>query len=52
VYDNLKLQTEEEEFIQFEGELFRKAAEGKLKRYWYCLLGKELYCKYCLNIVT
>jgi chlorite dismutase len=27
-----------------EGELFRKATEGKLKRYWYCLLGKELYC--------
>jgi hypothetical protein len=24
----------------------RKAAEGKLKRYWYCLLGKELYCNY------
>jgi hypothetical protein len=24
----------------------RKAAEGKLKRYWYCLLGKEFYCKF------
>jgi hypothetical protein len=42
----LRVQDEEEhEFIQLEGELFRKAAEGKLKRYWYCLLGKELYCK-------
>lgn len=34
----------EEEFTQHEGELFRKAPEGKLKRYYYCLLGKELYC--------
>ena len=23
--------------------MFRKANETKLKRYWYCLLGKELY---------
>ena len=47
VYDNLQLQShqDEEAFNQFEGELFRKAPEGKLKRYWYCLLGKELYCK-------
>jgi len=46
VYDNLKLTTNDEQFIQYEGELFRKAAEGKLKRYWYCLLGKEFYCKH------
>jgi hypothetical protein len=26
-----------------EGEMIRKANETKLKRYWYCLLGKELY---------
>ena len=24
--------------------MFRKAQEGKSKRYWFCLLGKELYC--------
>jgi len=29
--------------VQIEGEIIRKAAENKLKRYWYCLLGKELY---------
>lgn len=29
--------------IEFEGEMVRKATETKLKRYWYCLLGKELY---------
>ena len=29
--------------IQFEGEILRKANETKLKKYWYCLLGKELY---------
>jgi len=23
--------------------MIRKATETKLKRYWYCLLGKELY---------
>jgi len=23
--------------------MVRKATETKLKRYWYCLLGKELY---------
>ena len=29
--------------IHMEGEMIRKATETKLKRYWYCLLGKELY---------
>ena len=29
--------------IQIEGEMIRKATETKLKKYWYCLLGKELY---------
>lgn len=29
--------------IIMEGEMIRKANETKLKRYWYCLLGKELY---------
>jgi hypothetical protein len=48
VYDNLKLTNEESDFILFEGELLRKAAEGKLKRYWYCLLGKEFYCNLIL----
>jgi serine/threonine protein kinase len=23
--------------------MIRKATETKLKKYWYCLLGKELY---------
>jgi serine/threonine protein kinase len=27
-----------------EGEMFRKAAKDKLKKYWFSLLGKELYC--------
>lgn len=44
VFDNLKIQNDQQEFVQLEGELFRKTPEGKLKRYWYCLLGKELYC--------
>jgi hypothetical protein len=46
VYDNLQLtgNKDDEEQTQFEGEMYRKALEGKLKRYWYCLLGKELYC--------
>ena len=26
-----------------EGEMLRKAGETKLKKYWYCMLGKELY---------
>ena len=29
--------------LRFEGEMIRKASETKLKKYWYCLLGKELY---------
>lgn len=33
-----------EEFSQYEGEMLRKAPEGKFKRYWFCLLGQELYC--------
>jgi serine/threonine protein kinase len=33
----------EDNAVQFEGEMIRKATETKLKKYWYCLLGKELY---------
>ena len=33
-----------EEYDQYEGEIIRKAPQGKFKRYWFCLLGKELYC--------
>lgn len=29
--------------VQMEGEIIRKANETKLKRYWYTLLGRELY---------
>lgn len=29
--------------MEFEGEMLRKATETKLKKYWYSLLGKELY---------
>lgn len=29
--------------VTIEGEMIRKATETKLKKYWYCLLGKELY---------
>ena len=29
--------------VQIEGEMIRKATESKFKKYWYCLLGKELY---------
>ena len=34
---------EESLTVQIEGEMVRKATETKLKRYWYTLLGKELY---------
>ena len=33
----------QENSVSFEGEMLRKANETKLKKYWYCLLGKELY---------
>ena len=33
----------DESEVRFEGEMIRKATETKLKKYWYCLLGKELY---------
>ena len=36
--------TSEKEFMEYEGEMLRKTPEGKFKRYWFCLLGKELYC--------
>lgn len=29
---------------EYEGEMIRKTPEGKFKRYWFCLLAKELYC--------
>lgn len=35
--------TEDDPSIQMEGEIIRKASETKLKRYWYTLLGRELY---------
>lgn len=35
--------TSQENTITFEGEMLRKANETRLKKYWYCLLGKELY---------
>jgi len=41
--ENLRTKSHDD-FKQIEGEMFRKAPEGKLKRYWFCLLGKELYC--------
>lgn len=30
--------------MEYEGEMMRKTPEGKFKRYWFCLLAKELYC--------
>lgn len=35
--------TEDVESATFEGEMLRKADEKKIRRYWYTLLGKELY---------
>jgi len=34
---------DEKASVQMEGEMIRKATETKLKKYWYCILGKELY---------
>jgi hypothetical protein len=34
----------EKVFMEYEGEILRKTPEGKFKKYWFCLLGKELYC--------
>ena len=36
-------QTNDSQSVQIEGEMIRKASDTKLKKYWYCLLGKELY---------
>jgi hypothetical protein len=36
--------TEEKVFMEFEGEILRKTPEGKFKKYWFCLIGKEIYC--------
>eukprot|EP00347_Sterkiella_histriomuscorum_P019499 403341396 len=44
VLDNFMSATKLEEYDQYEGEILRKAPGGKYKRYWFCLLGKELYC--------
>ena len=35
-----------------EGEIFKKQKKGGVvKKYWFVLLGKELYCKVLLVIV-
>jgi hypothetical protein len=40
---NSFMHNDDNEELQYEGEMIRKANETKLKKYWYCLLGKELY---------
>jgi len=35
--------SEDSPSVQMEGEIIRKATETKLKKYWYTLLGRELY---------
>jgi hypothetical protein len=39
-----KLYLEDKEEVYLEGELYRKITNTKLKKYWFTLLGKELYC--------
>ena len=41
--NNFQSEDDTRDSIEFEGEMVRKATETKLKKYWYCLLGKELY---------
>jgi hypothetical protein len=43
VLDNFRTNQEDKE-MEFEGEMMRKTPENKFKRYWFCLLSKELYC--------
>ena len=33
----------EQIMTEYEGEMLRKTPDGKFKKYWFCLLGKELY---------
>jgi hypothetical protein len=42
--DNFMTCSGEKEFMEYEGEMLRKTPEGKFKKYWFCLLGKEMYC--------
>ena len=35
--------TVDEDEVRFEGTMIRMSTPTKLKQYWYCLLGKELY---------
>ena len=30
--------------MHFEGQIWKKQKKGALKKYWFVLLGKELYC--------
>ena len=41
--DNFRTASETE-YMEYEGEMLRKTPEGKFKKYWFCLLSKELYC--------
>lgn len=43
VLENFYAKEEDKKEYQIEGEMWRKASETKLKKYWYTLLGKELY---------
>ena len=44
VLENFRTISSDEIFMEYEGEMMRKTPEGKFKRYWFCLLSKELYC--------
>ena len=44
IREDFRSTVEGSDFVSFEGEIFRKAPEGKIKPYWFSLLGKELYC--------
>lgn len=44
VLDSFMTKSSEQVLTEYEGEMLRKTPDGKFKKYWFCLLGKELYC--------
>lgn len=37
--------------VEYSGYLYLKTKENKIKRYWYNLLNKELYCMFFINLI-
>lgn len=44
IWDNFRISDDESEDVKFEGTLYKITTTKKLKKLWFKLLGRDLYC--------